>query len=110
MNIHGRGMHLASTSGDCTVKLWSFEKARCIHTFADHTQVLMYNAFSPKKKILRLYFIKLTLFLLLYYIIKIHHNFCRILLLKYAIVTLLFIVILMVCYFLHFPAPLVDFQ
>ena len=42
-------MHLASTSGDCTVKLWSFEKARCIHTFADHTQVLMYNAFSPKK-------------------------------------------------------------
>jgi WD40 repeat protein len=34
-----RGMHLASTSGDCTVKLWSFEKSRCIHTFSDHTQV-----------------------------------------------------------------------
>mgnify|MGYP002775464932 FL=1 len=32
-------MQLASSSGDCTVKVWSFEKARCVQTFVDHTQV-----------------------------------------------------------------------
>lgn len=27
---------LASSSGDSTVKIWSFEKEKCVHTFSDH--------------------------------------------------------------------------
>lgn len=35
-----QGTHLVSASGDCTVKLWSFEAAKCISTFTEHTQAV----------------------------------------------------------------------
>jgi WD40 repeat protein len=34
------GKLLATSSGDSTVKLWNFEKQKCIHTFSDHLQAV----------------------------------------------------------------------
>ena len=31
------GLHIATSSGDCTVKVWDFDKEMCVATFADHT-------------------------------------------------------------------------
>jgi WD40 repeat protein len=31
---------LATSSGDSTVKIWSFEKEKCIHTFSDHLKAV----------------------------------------------------------------------
>lgn len=36
VDFHPGGASLASSSGDGTVKLWDFEKQRCVHTFTDH--------------------------------------------------------------------------
>ena len=40
-----QGSHLASASGDSTVKLWSFEQQRCVATYSDHTQAVWGVAF-----------------------------------------------------------------
>ena len=34
------GTRLATSSGDATVKIWDFAKARCVETFTDHTQAV----------------------------------------------------------------------
>lgn len=31
---------LATSSGDSTVKIWNFEKQKCVHTFSDHLQAV----------------------------------------------------------------------
>jgi WD40 repeat protein len=31
---------LATSSGDSTVKIWNFEKQKCVHTFTDHLQAV----------------------------------------------------------------------
>ena len=40
-----QGSHLASASGDSSVKLWSFEQQRCVATYTDHTQAVWGVAF-----------------------------------------------------------------
>ena len=40
-----QGTHLASGAGDSTVKLWSFEKQKCVATYSDHTQAVWGVAF-----------------------------------------------------------------
>lgn len=40
-----QGTHLASGSGDSSVKLWSFEQQRCVATYSDHTQAVWGVAF-----------------------------------------------------------------
>ena len=40
-----QGTHLASGSGDASVKLWSFEQQRCVATYNDHTQAVWGVAF-----------------------------------------------------------------
>ena len=40
-----QGTHLASGSGDASVKLWSFEQQRCVATYSDHTQAVWGVAF-----------------------------------------------------------------
>lgn len=44
-DFHPRGTHLASGSGDMTVKIWDFEKQRCVLTFAKHAQAVWSVAF-----------------------------------------------------------------
>jgi hypothetical protein len=39
VDFHPGGTCLASGSGDSTVKIWDFEKQRCVTTFTDHKQV-----------------------------------------------------------------------
>ena len=38
VDFHPAGSHLATASGDRTVKIWDFAGAACAHTFSDHTQ------------------------------------------------------------------------
>lgn len=45
MRCMAQGSHLASASGDATVKLWSFEQQRCVATYCDHTQAVWGVAF-----------------------------------------------------------------
>ena len=48
LNCHAfmlQGRHLASASGDSSVKLWSFEQQRCVATYTDHTQAVWGVAF-----------------------------------------------------------------
>ena len=40
-----QGSHLASASGDSSVKLWSFEQQQCVATYTDHTQAVWGVAF-----------------------------------------------------------------
>ena len=40
--------HLASASGDSSVKLWSFEQQRCVATYTDHTQAVWGVAFHDQ--------------------------------------------------------------
>ena len=40
LHFHPHGSHLASSSGDGTVKIWEFSQAQCSHTFSDHTQAV----------------------------------------------------------------------
>ena len=40
-----QGTHLASVSGDASVKLWSFEQQKCVATYTDHTQAVWGVAF-----------------------------------------------------------------
>jgi len=40
IDFHPTGTSLASGSGDATVKLWSFERQRCVATFTDHKQAV----------------------------------------------------------------------
>ena len=35
--FHPKGSHLATSSGDSTIKVWDFINASCAHTFKDHT-------------------------------------------------------------------------
>ena len=37
-DFHPKGSHLATASGDCTVKLWDFAKGTATLTLTDHTQ------------------------------------------------------------------------
>ena len=46
------GKTLASGSGDSTVRLWSLEELRCIHTFEEHANWVWSVAFSPDGKVL----------------------------------------------------------
>ncbi|KAG6551473.1 hypothetical protein Mapa_006896 [Marchantia paleacea] len=52
LSFHPSGMQLASSSGDCTVKIWSFEKARCTHTFSDHTQAVWAVSYHESGEVL----------------------------------------------------------
>ncbi len=38
-DFHPSGQFLSTASGDSTVKLWDFKKAKCVGTYTDHTQV-----------------------------------------------------------------------
>ncbi len=40
-DFHPRGSHLATSSGDCTIKIWNFISATCTHTFKEHIQVIL---------------------------------------------------------------------
>jgi WD40 repeat protein len=40
VDFHPSGTSLASGSGDASVKLWSFEKQRCVATFTEHKQAV----------------------------------------------------------------------
>merc|ERR1712139_14712 len=44
-DFHPRGSHLATGSGDSTVKLWDFAKTSCAATFTEHTQAVWDVAF-----------------------------------------------------------------
>ena len=37
-SMNKSGKMLATSSGDSTVKVWNFEKQKCVHTFSDHLQ------------------------------------------------------------------------
>lgn len=39
IDFHPGGTSLASSSGDGCVKLWDFERQKCVHTFHDHKKV-----------------------------------------------------------------------
>lgn len=39
IDFHPSGVCLASGSGDATVKIWDFEKQRCVQTFHDQKAV-----------------------------------------------------------------------
>ena len=43
--FHPAGTHLASASGDCTVKIWDFAQKRCTVTLTEHTAAVWNAAF-----------------------------------------------------------------
>lgn len=42
VDFHPAGIALATGSGDNTVKIWDFEKQRCVLTLSDHKQVSLH--------------------------------------------------------------------
>jgi WD40 repeat protein len=46
IDFHPKGSHLATCSGDSTIKIWDFLKAQCVHTFTDHIHPVWSVAFN----------------------------------------------------------------